>query len=630
MGVSGSGSNFALSEDSVYVRRDDHCLRLDAKTGKLLGKFSAPLTTDGQPGTWGFLACENGILMGSLANPEHVVTFRYLKGGNLAGQLTESKTLFAFDAISGELKWRWDAANSLRHNAISLGEGRVVFIDRPLTLYDRVHGAKAAGDQTGELVALEAHSGKVLWRNSSNIYGTVTLLSGQHQKVLMSYQPTRFGLASELGGRMTCFELASGERVWERDIKYQSRPILNDQTIYAEGGAWDLRTGAERPFAMKRSYGCGILAGARNLVVYRSATLGYFDLGAARGTEEFGGMRPGCWLNVLPVGGLVLVPDGTTACACSYPNQAWVALRPAGVRPPAIHPAGGAFQNPVTVNLQASRPALEEVRYTLDGASPTADSPRYREPLLLTGPALLQARSFGPDNRASRIVTAQFVIDSDTLSLASEDWRTSDAPGAKPPGAWTVTNSEVSQTANTLVNLGEAMGKAPGVERPGTLFLYERGRDFKNGELSFQIQSADNDTVGVAFRLADAGHYYLWSMDNERNFHALAVKDGTNYVSLAANQKGYVTGQWHEVRVRLEGPRIAVSVDGERGSGSGRRPVCRRHDGFLHLGKYRREIPKRDIQSAVTPKTERIPGPGGASRGMNMRSERRRLVAAPV
>jgi outer membrane protein assembly factor BamB len=564
MGSSGAGSNFALSEDSVYVRRDDYCLRLDARSGELLGKFLAPRAGDGRAGIWGFLACENGLLFGSLADPGHVVTFRYKEGGDLAGQLTESKTLFALDASSGSLKWRYDARHSLRHNTISVGAGRVIFIDRPQARYDRVHGEKPAGDQPGELVALDAQSGGELWRNRGDIYGTVTVLSARHQKVLMSYQPTYFSLASEVGGRMTCFELSTGERIWDQRVPYRSRPVLNDRTIYAEGGACDLLTGAERPFPFKRSYGCGILAGCRHLMVYRSATLGYFDFDLNLGTEEFGGIRPGCWINVLPVGGLVLAPDATAGCICSYPNESWVALRPDGLRPPVVQPAGAACRKPVTVSLQAHRPATEDVHYTLDGAAPTPESPRYRQPLALSRSALLQARSFGPDNRASRVVTAQFVVDPNVLGLDRDDWRTWDAPGAKPPGAWKETNGEISQTANTLVNLGEAMGQAPGAERPGTLRLYERGRDFQNGELSFQIKSSDNDTVGVAFRLVDPEHYYLWLMDSERSFHALVAKDGTSYVLLATNQQSYVPGQWYGVRVVLDGPRLTVDVDGRK------------------------------------------------------------------
>jgi len=66
------------------------------------------------------------------------------------------------------------------------------------------------------------------------------------------------------------------------------------------------------------------------MLLFRSATLGYRDLLGDRPTANVGGIRPGCWINVIPTGGLVLMPDATTGCKCSYLNAATIALQPAG------------------------------------------------------------------------------------------------------------------------------------------------------------------------------------------------------------------------------------------------------------------------------------------------------------
>jgi len=88
-------------------------------------------------------------------------------------------------------------------------------------------------------------------------------------------------------------------------------------------------TGEEQKFDLKRSYGCGQLACSAHLAVYRSATMGYRDFASSsEGTSNFGGIRLGCWINAIPAGGLVLAPDATTGCSCSYLNQAWIALTP--------------------------------------------------------------------------------------------------------------------------------------------------------------------------------------------------------------------------------------------------------------------------------------------------------------
>ncbi|MEA1952436.1 MAG: PQQ-binding-like beta-propeller repeat protein, partial [Planctomycetota bacterium] len=218
---------------------------------------------------------------------------------------------------------------------------RVYLIDRSLAKMDdfhlnpgRLRGAKNAKVKTpqppGRLVCLDAASGKTVWETDRNIFGTLLALSEEQNVLLMTYQHTRFRLNSELGGRMAAFSADKGKPLWNIEADYMTRPIINNQTIYAQPGAWNLLTGERLPFKFNRSYGCGILAGSRHMLVFRSATLGYFDLDGAKTTVNYGGIRPGCWINAIPAGGLVLMADAASWCQCSYLNQATIALRPVG------------------------------------------------------------------------------------------------------------------------------------------------------------------------------------------------------------------------------------------------------------------------------------------------------------
>ncbi len=329
MGTAGTGSSFCTADGSVYVRHEGRCLRLDAATGRRLAEFAVPGQTDDKPGTWGYIACNGKTLFGSAANPEHVVTYRFVnRGGDMKRLLTESNSLFAMDARTGKLKWHYKAKNSIRHNAIALAGGKLFLIDRPAAMFDRVKRSKTRDHPPGILAALDAATGKVLWQQDEEIYGTMLAAGEKHNVLLMSYQPTRFRLDSELGGRMAAFSTGDGRRLWDIRADYQSRPIINGQTIYAQGGAWKLLTGKAVPFDFRRSYGCGILASGTHMLLFRSATLGYYDLSGAKRTENFGGARPGCWINAIAAGGLVLVPDATAGCGCSYVNKAWFALQP--------------------------------------------------------------------------------------------------------------------------------------------------------------------------------------------------------------------------------------------------------------------------------------------------------------
>ncbi len=64
------------------------------------------------------------------------------------------------------------------------------------------------------------------------------------------------------------------------------------------------------------------------MLVFRSATLGYFDLTGTHRTENYGGIRPGCRINAIEAGGLILMTDAASLCTCSYLNQATCALQP--------------------------------------------------------------------------------------------------------------------------------------------------------------------------------------------------------------------------------------------------------------------------------------------------------------
>ncbi|MCP5539972.1 MAG: PQQ-binding-like beta-propeller repeat protein [Akkermansiaceae bacterium] len=340
VGVGEAGSNFCLGDDAVYLRAGDRCLRIGLDSGEVLAEFRTPAAAAGDPNrNWGFLAYHDGLVFGSVLNDAHRVSPRY----KLTGLRTESTALFALDAGTGELKWRFDAKHSIRNNAIAVSGDRVYLIDRPLVEADHVavptrngrHGEKLAPEKIppGGLVALDRRTGAEIWRNEDNIFGTQLAVSETHGTLLMNYEAVRhnfFALPSETGGRLAGFDIETGKRRWDRPATYQTRPLINDYTIYAQGGAWNLITGEPVPFEFERSYGCGQIASSRNLMLFRSATLGYRDLTREAGTENFGGIRPSCWINAIPANGLVLVPDGSSKCHCSYQMKAWFALQPAG------------------------------------------------------------------------------------------------------------------------------------------------------------------------------------------------------------------------------------------------------------------------------------------------------------
>ena len=338
MGTAGTGSNLCMGAGRIYVHTGERCLVIDAARGKKLAEFAPPKLPSGKAGRWGYIAISGRTLLGTLVDESHLVPYRFGRS-DMTGMFTESSVLFALDAATGKMKWKYVAKNSIRHNTIAAAGGRVYLIDRAKAAEVRKRGQKPKPHTPGVLLALDIATGRAAWKNQ-DAYGTMLLAAEAHDVLLMCYQSTRFRLPSEAGGRMTALRASTGKGLWDIRASYASRPLINEQTIYAQPCAWDLLTGKQRtkdskasiPWTFQRSYGCGIISAAPNMLLFRSATLGYRDLLTDRPTANFGGIRPGCWINVIPAGGLVLMPDATTGCKCSYLNLATVALQPASKR----------------------------------------------------------------------------------------------------------------------------------------------------------------------------------------------------------------------------------------------------------------------------------------------------------
>ncbi|MFC1734547.1 PQQ-binding-like beta-propeller repeat protein [Candidatus Hydrogenedentota bacterium] len=366
-GANATNGTMCLDDESVFVKVEDKCLRIALETGKLIQEYQMPSGEEDKTGVWGYIACESGILYGSSANEDHVLVSVLSGFGKKNPRRTEDMTklhsdshkLFALDVKTGELKWSYKARetvtavqrlkaialmgrawtektrNSIHHNAIAIGGGRVYLIDSPLMTDDLPpdkHKGIKKSLASSRLLCIDAATGEEIWSSDDDVYATTLALSKEHEVLLMGYQYSQrpFQLPSEKGGRITALRASDGERLWDVNDNYLSRPLINERTVYAQPHAYDLLTGKkDDDFILdgRGTGGCGNISGSKNLLLYRSGNLGYTDLSDNYSTETFGGVRPGCWINAIPAGGLVLMPDASDQCRCSYLIKTSIALK---------------------------------------------------------------------------------------------------------------------------------------------------------------------------------------------------------------------------------------------------------------------------------------------------------------
>ena len=254
-----------------------------------------------------------------------------------------SKRLIGLDRFSGRRLWEHESKYEFRHNAIALGGGLVFAIDRMSKeheSYYRRRGQKPNAEAS--VVAIDIRTGDVVWRFTERVFGTWLGYSEEHDLLLQAGSKGRDRANDEVGKGMVALRGSTGEVIWQNDLEYFGPCVLLGDKLFTQGFdkpgfALEITTGkrikrahpvSQHPvdWAYERKYGCNTAIGAPNLLTFRSAAAGYYDLVGESGTGNWGGFRSGCTSNLIAAGGILNAPDYTRTCTCSYQNQASLAL----------------------------------------------------------------------------------------------------------------------------------------------------------------------------------------------------------------------------------------------------------------------------------------------------------------
>ncbi|MHC4424254.1 MAG: PQQ-binding-like beta-propeller repeat protein, partial [Planctomycetota bacterium] len=303
----------------------------------------------GQPHNWGYIAYSGDVLFGSgrregasytetSHDADEALWYRNMK-------LVVSDYMFAMEKSSGKLLWKYK--NSLIVNTtITVGDGRIYFVEThsPKALADNVGRMPAktlfdGGDQY--LVALDTQTGRVVYKKKIDVGDFRQLIYLNYTKGVLVLSGSR-----EVGRTVHycfyAFDAGTGQIRWQASHdsglpsdgghgEYNRHPTIIDNTVYTWPYAYHLKTGEQIEGWKfdRQGHGCGAVSASAQCLFWRGYNPWMYDLGPRGGPSRLNSVtRPSCWINIIPAGGLVLIPEASSGCTCGYPLQTSMALIP--------------------------------------------------------------------------------------------------------------------------------------------------------------------------------------------------------------------------------------------------------------------------------------------------------------
>lgn len=315
-------SNMALAGNALYAVVRERCWVFDGQTGAITTTYRLPAPADVARHDWGYIAAVDGLLYGTAVK----------KGGLYIGadgewydtrgeesEKTVSDVFFALDRPTGAPRWHY-TGGAVIDSTITIGGGRVYFVEsRNPELADIEAGRFGRElDKDRFLIALDSLSGEKLWEKpfAGRPAAFVHYLMYQDEKLV--------SLSSSGRWDMYTFSAVDGQLLWEHEAPLNrdhhgggmQHPAIVGDMIYAEPCMLKLATGEVIKDDIKGRSGCGTVSASEHAIIFRDGTHAIWDLKADK-RARWSDLRPGCWLGMIPAGGLVLAPESGAGCWCA-------------------------------------------------------------------------------------------------------------------------------------------------------------------------------------------------------------------------------------------------------------------------------------------------------------------------
>ena len=338
----------AATSDYLYVAVEDKCCGIDVLTGTPAFSIAAPQYMTGQQRYWGYLATVDNLLFGT-GEKEGASRTGHSRDTVLDGiywdyyPIATSDYMFCLDRHTGQEKWNYQGGVII-NPAIAMSDDHVYFVEsrNPAAALDsdgRVPLTVLLATGYGYLVKLNKATGTVARDQQVD-------LPFEHVIYLSYAQDTLLALGSRNVGGFPQYELRvfdAGDLSFKGGNSYQGpggtngehgeqdqHPVIVGNTIYSRPYDFSLTDGTKGSLNLNRAGGgCGTLSASSSYLFGRGGNPQMYDLSNAGANIPLTyNTRPGCWINIIPAGGLILIPESSSGCTCSYPVQTSLAFVP--------------------------------------------------------------------------------------------------------------------------------------------------------------------------------------------------------------------------------------------------------------------------------------------------------------
>ncbi len=344
---------------AVAVR--DSCWLLDTEDGRIAHQWPVPHPAGATSEVhWGYAALLDNQLFGTAQKASAsrtVPTYEQIDVDyNNDQPLVTGLSLFQVDAETGRTVWHRQRG-VLLNTSLTLAPDRVVVVE--------ARDAELLGHPTGRIplkrlltgapwiVAVDTRTGEVAWERPLDgpLAGSRNVLyvacSGDHLILLGSQRDTSNDTRYTVESR----RLSDGTVRWRADHlarvpgafthgEQVHHPVILDDLLVAEPAVYELATGHRltdsggvEPWNLIRpGHSCGTLSAAGACLFFRAGNPTVLDLKAnlrsGRTATKLSPSRTGCWINMIPAGGLLLIPEASAGCVCQFSLQTSMAFLP--------------------------------------------------------------------------------------------------------------------------------------------------------------------------------------------------------------------------------------------------------------------------------------------------------------